>query len=62
MDYSDIGDEVREKIAEQVAMAVLSLENVAQVAQPAYVLDSILKVRQDLRQLVKDLGGHPAIR
>ncbi len=61
IDYSAINEEIKEDIAERVAMAVLTLENLAHVIEPDYALKSLLKVREELIQLVKDLGGHPAI-
>jgi hypothetical protein len=61
MDYSGIDQEAREELAERVAMAVLLLENLANIVEPAYALESVLRLRKELIQLVKDLGGHPAI-
>lgn len=61
MDYSAIDEAIKEELAERVAMAVLILENLANVVEPDYALESILKLRQELIQLVKDFGGHPSI-
>ena len=61
MDYSSIDEEIKEDIAERIAMAVLALENLANVIEPKFALESVLKLRQELVQLVKELGGHPAI-
>jgi hypothetical protein len=61
MDYSEIDQEAKEELAERVAMAVLTLENLANVVEPAYALEILLRLRKELIQLVRDLGGHPAI-
>jgi hypothetical protein len=62
MDYSGLNDSAKEDIAERVAMAVLKLDDLAYVIQPEVALNRLLQVRQELIQLVKDLGGHPAIQ
>ena len=62
MDYSAMDAAVKEDIAGRVAMAVLEVENLAMLAQlPDHAFQSIMKLRQELRQLVEDLGGHPAV-
>jgi len=62
VDYSAMDAAVKEDIAGRVAMAVLEVENLAMLAQlPDHAFQSIMKLRQELRQLVEDLGGHPAV-
>jgi hypothetical protein len=61
MDYSTIDKDIKEKIAERDAMAVLTIETVAMTVNETYLINLLADVRQDLAQLVKDLGGHPAI-
>ncbi len=51
-----------EELAEQFAMMVLKLENIAYVFNgPDNALNDLLDVRQELIQLVNSLGGHPAV-
>ena len=64
MDLSKIDQPTKEALADRIANAVLILEQVAMFGtiQPKNALDDLLKVRGDLVKLVKELGGHPAIR
>lgn len=61
-DYSKIDTATKEEIADRIAVAVLRLEILIDPAVPAEALEIILKLRQELVQLVKDLGGSAAMQ
>ena len=61
-DYSKIDAATKEEIADRIAVAVLRLEILIDPAVPAEALEIILKLRQELVQLVKDLGGSAAMQ
>jgi predicted component of type VI protein secretion system len=61
MDYSTIDNNTKEELAERVVSAVLQIENLAHVVDLEYQLKILLKIRQELVDLVNDLGGHPAV-
>ena len=61
-DYSKIDTAPKEEIADRIAVAVLRLEILIDPAVPAEALEIILKLRQELVQLVKDLGGSAAMQ
>jgi hypothetical protein len=61
-DFSTLDKDIKEELAERLAMTVLTLEGIAHVYDgPADALQDLLKVRRELIQLVNDLGGHPAV-
>jgi hypothetical protein len=61
MDYSKIDDSVKEDIADRVAFAVLSIEILVHEV-PAHTVEGTLKIRQELVQLINDLGGSVVMR
>ena len=61
MDYSKIDNNIKEELAERVAMIFFAIERLCFVAEPQFVVDELLDIRKELIQLVNDLGGHPAV-
>ena len=61
MDFSGIDDELKEKLADRIAWAVLKLEDLSFMVNTKNEIDGLLQARQDLVQIVKALGGHPAV-
>lgn len=59
--YKKINSEVKEELAERVAMVVVKVYDLCSVAKSRFVSDQLLEIQNDLIQLAKDLGGHPAL-
>ena len=59
--YTKIDSEVKKELAERVAMVVVKVNALCFVAKPRFVSDQLLDIQNELIQLTKDLGGHPAL-
>lgn len=60
LDYSNIELEVREEIAERIAMVGVELADMMYLIQTPSVNNKIHFILRELRSLVDELGGHPA--
>lgn len=60
LDYSNIESEVREEIAERIAMVGVELADMSFLIQTPREVNTLHFIRQELRRLVDELGGNPA--
>lgn len=60
LDYSNIESEVREEIAERIAMVGVELADMMFLVQMPSVNNKLHYLLRELRSLVDELGGHPA--